>query len=190
MSFSPPHWYYTQKVIHPTEEVDQVINKIEVQLPFDSKDLNPGGTTSYSTYETPNPDFIRPESIWNEKYGEIVQNAIYQLGLNKNYYYKYHYWAQLYKKGQQHVVHNHFKALNAVQPWDCASISMVHFIKNSSKPNFKFVNQDTGQILIPKQEEGDIIFFPSYIYHTAMPNKTNIKRFVVALNISLVLPHH
>ena len=35
----------------------------------------------------------------------------------------------------------------------------------------------------PKQDQGDLIIFPSYVWHEVLPNETNAKRFVVAGNL-------
>ena len=172
MSFCPPHWYYTEKVLHPKEEIDQVIKEFEA-IPLDNHD------NLYTTW-SPIDKFEHPERIWNEKYSEIVGNIVCQLGLYRMLFYRYHFWAQLYKNGQSHGSHNHFGPED-----DDATISVVHFIRNSNEKNFTFVNEDTNQIYKPKQEEGDIIIFPSYLYHKVTPNNSDLKRFVVALNIVL-----
>ena len=173
MTFCPPHWYYTEKVLHPKEEIDQVIKDFEA-IPLDKHD-------NLRTTWCRKDGIKHPEKIWHEKYDEIIANIVCQLGLYKMFYYSYHFWAQLYKKGQAHGTHNHFGP--NLEP--DATISLVHFIRNSNEKNFTFVNEDTNQIYKPKQEEGDIIIFPSYLYHKVTPNTSDLKRFVVALNITL-----
>ena len=175
MTFIPPYWYYTEKVVHPKPEIDYVIDVFK-------KKISVNQSKNISSYSVKN--YFPPEVIWSKRYLEIVENIVVQVGLRKSFKYRYESWGQLYTKGLEHDYHNHneFKEANE------ATISFVHFIKNGNEPNFRFINLDTDQIHIPKQEEGDILIFPSYLFHKVIPNKSDKNRFVISGNIAIINP--
>ena len=171
MTFNPPHWYYHKKVLHPKKEIDQVIKELKDFPDYETKTCQ---TTFYLGGNK------RPENIWQQKYNEICKNIVQQLGLYNQFYYKYQLWSQLYEKGQSFFCHNHFDpSYRSYQ----ASLSIIHFLKNTNERNLIFINKDTDEIYKPKQEEGDILIFPSYLYHGVTPNTSDSGRFVVAFNI-------
>ena len=172
MTFIPPYWYYTEKVMHPKEELDHAIKIFERKIPVN----NDANHSSYGLKR-----FTPPEVMWWQVYQNIVENIVVQSGLRKSYSYDYECWGQLYTKGLHHPTHNHNTFTEAGE----STISFVHFLRNSNEPNFRFVNRDTDQIHIPKQEEGDILIFPSYVFHKVIPNSSDKKRFVVAGNIAI-----
>ena len=67
-------------------------------------------------------------------------------------------------------------------------IKSINMIKRHTKPtkenNFVFLDNDGKEHGLPEQNEGDLIFFPSYIWHSAKPLKSG-RRFVVAGNIEI-----
>ena len=170
MTYNPPYWYYG-KVDFPQNEIDQVIDS------FKGSSKNSGN--NYSSYY----DNFTNISVWNDNYHNIVQDIVIQQGLYTYFKYVYEYWGQLYTKGCEHDWHNHYRcgANEAV-------LSFVHWIKNSNEPNFRFINLDTKESHIPKQEEGDLIVFPSWVFHRVTPNDSDKKRFVIAGNIKLINP--
>ena len=86
------------------------------------------------------------------------------------------YWVQIYddKAAGGHPTHDHWIP-------DCI-ISFVHFIKVPKQNCFYF---KADEKMYPKQEEGDIIFFPSWATHGVDPVINCNDRIVLAGNISI-----
>ena len=119
----------------------------------------------------------RPDKIWSRRYSKIMENLIKQLGVFTTTQYVYEYWSQLYFKEGLHDVHHHQERA------DYSAISWVHFLRTPQEKCFVFLDQD-GQKYIPEdQHDGDLIFFPSYLWHEVLPPRNNNKRLVVAGNL-------
>jgi len=159
--FHPPHWHH-KNIKFPKEEIDIVISKLK-QVPTLPK------TNCFTSFHLNN---IHPESIWYENYSKILENILSDIGIGN---YKYYYWSQLYIDGSSHGVHNHF-------PGD--DLSFVHFIQVPNEPLFRFTNT-IGDYYIPHQFEGDIICFPSWVWHEVIVNKSNTERLIVSGNINI-----
>tara|TARA_B100000902_G_scaffold287494_1_gene273673 strand:- start:546 stop:1148 length:603 start_codon:yes stop_codon:yes gene_type:complete len=86
------------------------------------------------------------------------------------------YWVQLYddKAAGGHPIHDHWSP-------DCM-ISFVHFIKVPKQNCFYF---KADEKMYPKQDEGDIIFFPSWASHGVDPVVDFDDRIVLAGNVSV-----
>ena len=94
------------------------------------------------------------------------------------------YWVQIYDEqaGGGHPVHDHWTP-------DCM-ISFVHFIKVPKQNCFYF---QAEKKIYPKQDEGDIIFFPSWASHGVDPvvlpfplsNHLSRDRIVLAGNVNV-----
>ena len=92
--------------------------------------------------------------------------------------YSYDYWSQYYRKNIGHHCHHHARGdINAF-----GQLSWVHFLRPTKDKPFVFLDR-TGNTYTPKQDKGDLIIFPSYVWHEVLPNETNAKRFVVAGNL-------
>ena len=95
-----------------------------------------------------------------------------------NSFYTCTYWIQVYNKDAIHPIHTHFTM------GDNTIISWVHFLKIPDTPCFRFT--DGENYLVPEQQEGDIIVYPSYIRHEVISHQEDFNRIVVAGNINLV----
>ena len=86
------------------------------------------------------------------------------------------YWVQIYDEqaGGGHPVHDHWTP-------DCM-ISFVHFVKVPKQNCFYFQAEEK---IYPKQDEGDIIFFPSWASHGVDPVVECNDRIVLAGNVSV-----
>ena len=84
------------------------------------------------------------------------------------------YWVQIYDEqaGGGHPVHDHWTP-------DCM-ISFVHFVKVPKQNCFYFQAQER---IYPKQDQGDIIFFPSWASHGVDPVIECKDRIVLAGNV-------
>ena len=52
-------------------------------------------------------------------------------------------------------------------------MSWVHFLDVPKQKYFRFLDND-GNFLVPnEQSSGDIIVFPSWVWHEVLPNKSN-----------------
>ena len=162
--FIPPHWHH-KNIKFPKKEIDIVSSKLK-QIPIPLK--NNCFTTFYQ-------DTLRPESIWYENYSEILEDILSSIGIHQNGKYDYYYWSQLYVDGSSHGVHNHVPN---------SDISFVHFIQVPEEPLFRFTNT-VGDYYIPHQFEGDILCFPSWVWHEVIANKSNTERLIVSGNITI-----
>ncbi len=91
-------------------------------------------------------------------------------------------WFQKYVKGCFHSPHNH-------GPIGYSSVCFIEYDKNEHMPTrfiLPFNNIMTGEIneYYPKNlDEGTIIFFPSFLNHYVLPNKSNKLRIILSMNI-------
>ena len=86
------------------------------------------------------------------------------------------FWIQVYNKLSYHPIHDHFDCCNDTV------LSFVHFLKPVENC-FEFT--DERQSLVPPQQEGDLIVFPSYVTHRVKQHNSNVNRIVVAGNIKI-----
>ena len=161
--FTPPHWNH-ENIKLPMEEVDTVISKFKESIPL-----------RHNNYSSFYKGSTHPESIWSPTYKQIVDDLLSNVGVYQTSKFYSYFWAQLYLDNSLHTVHNHFYG---------AHLSFVHFIKVTDKPLFRFTNRQ-GDFYIPKQNEGDFICFPSWVWHEVIANESNQERFVVAGNITI-----
>ena len=166
--FNPPHWFY-ENTQFPTKEVDQVNSQIK-RIARKPHDGEPMLTTFFFDHNK------RPDNIWIPKYENIIKGMVKDMGLYSTSKYQYEFWSQYYNKDASHHCHHH-----AGPDPIYGSCSWVHFIRTTGAKEFVFSNKE-GDYYTPKQDEGDIIIFPSYLWHQVMPKKTNSERFVVAGN--------
>lgn len=164
--FVPPHWN-PNNVKFPDKDIDEMIGLF--------KEIVPKQNHNYSSFWNK----CNPEVKWLPRYKEIIKDVLDHIGVHRYSEYTFNYWGQLYLNDDLHGVHHHFH--EAVD--DKVDLSFVHFVR-VDKPLFRFVNRK-GDYYIPKQEEGDLLWFPSWVWHEVIPNKSDKERFIVAGNISI-----
>ena len=89
-------------------------------------------------------------------------------------------WGQLSKKGVPCYIkeHNHYKHPKQMLSW-------VHFVKVQEQKCFYFCKN--GEKSYPvHQKSGDLMVFPSYLYHGVDERKNLDERFVIVGNIILI----
>ena len=170
MNFRPPYWYH-DNIKFNQEELKQLESEVKLL-----------GSEKYSESKTHLTTYFlsekeRPEKIFNKTYNSIVEDITKKIGIYHRIRYTYTYWAQLYEKGMTHSAHHHALV---------SAISWVHFINVPKQKCFRFTDT-VGNTLVPKeQKNGDIICFPSWLWHEVLPNKeAGNTRIVVAGNITI-----
>ena len=123
---------------------------------------------------------FRPDRFLNYYYKDIIDDITKKIGIYHLSKYDYFFWSQLYQINGYHGPHNHAGGkgvdLNA-------HISWVHFLDVPDQKCFRFTDTK-GNILIPdEQSSGDIICFPSWVWHEVVPLETDYLRLVTAGNI-------
>lgn len=98
-------------------------------------------------------------------------------------------WINVYKKNHFQEYHNHC-------PSDFSAIHFVQFDEEHAGPIFKDPNEalstynsymrfkNSIEYQVPV-EEGDIIFFPSFLEHKVPKNKTDSKRITISFNLNM-----
>ena len=160
--FVPPHWYHNN-IKFSDKDINEMIGLF--------KEIVPKLNSNYSSFW----HRCNPEVKWLPRYEKIIKDVLDNMGVEKYSNYTFMYWAQLYLNDCLHGVHHHFH--------EDVDISFVHFVR-VDKPLFRFVNRK-GDYYIPKQEEGDLLWFPSWVWHEVIPNKSNKERFIIAGNINI-----
>ncbi len=177
--FKPLYWYHGN-VKFPDTEVEKIISDLtklgdHIKSVLE-KSINAGyfRESSISSYYL---DFKeRPDQVWQPRYNEIVEEITKSIGIQSSTTYQWGFWTQLYFANDYHAAHTHHNGRDA--------ISFVHFIEPTKENNFVFLDNDGNEHVIPEQNEGDIICFPSYIWHKVKPLKSG-RRFAVAGNIEI-----
>lgn len=129
-------------------------------------------------------------------YSDVIWDFLNEINSNKNSVPKYEIskiWYNMYENETYQEKHDHFPH----------HFSMIHYLKFNSKkhPGTKFFNPYQSSLLLHQSqissrmnqeflefndiEEGDIIFFPSYVPHLVKPNMSDEKRITISLNIDL-----
>ena len=89
-------------------------------------------------------------------------------------------WFQKYYENQFHSPHNH----GAI---GYSSVLYINFDKKTHKGTRflpPFNDPDGNHIeFAPDVDEGSFIFFPSYLYHYTLPNKSDTIRIIMSMNI-------
>ena len=168
MRFKPPYWYHDN-----VEFSDDEIQKLKIEL----SSLKSGNHLYYSSFFMKENE--RPDKVHNNRYCKIVEDILKNLGLYYTTACSYTYWSQLYKKGMTHRPHHHAHT----DPEKGANISWVHFLDVPEQKCFRFTDKKGNTLVPDEQNNGDIICFPSWIWHEVVPNETDKQRLVVAGNI-------
>tara|TARA_B100000902_G_C27170440_1_gene843538 strand:- start:456 stop:1034 length:579 start_codon:yes stop_codon:yes gene_type:complete len=91
-------------------------------------------------------------------------------------------WCQKYSKGNSHGIHNHgsigFSGIFYAQ------LTKKHKATRFILPFCDFTN---GNVLdhYPDVQEGDVLFFPSFLLHGADPSSVDEKRIIFSFNIEI-----
>ena len=115
-------------------------------------------------------DFLH--NFYKERVDEIAKDQFF---FNTSLIY-FDFWIQVYNKLSNHPIHDHFGC------GDNVVISFVHFLR---PVDICFEFTDERQSLVPQQQEGDLIVFPSYVTHRVKQHDSNENRIVVAGNIKI-----
>ena len=128
----------------------------------------------YTTYNTDNKHL----SFFKDFYQNIVDEIAKQQTFYNYSEISYEFWVQMYTSTGKHPAHTHFGVNNN------NIVSWVHFLKMPNVNCFRFT--DGTNYLIPQQNEGDLLVFPSYCRHQVIQHNTDSNRIVVAGNIKLL----
>ena len=175
--FKPVYWYHGN-VKFPEAEVKQVISELrKIGREFI---VRGEAVTSYhySLHQ-------RPDKIWNKNYAEICKEITKNAGIYSTCRYDYQYWSQLYTTNNTHPPHHPYNDSYERGRLDIRSdISFVHIIQPQEKA-FKYIDNEGNYHTLLHQEPGDIICFPSWVWHWVAPVQSP-ERFCVAGNIELL----
>ena len=172
--FKPPYWYHDNIQIpnHELNKIKSIINNapIEELLDPDKKYL-----TTYFYLE-------KIDTFFDNFYDKLSVEIMKSIGLFNNTIYGVDYWSQFYRKGMTHRSHHHASTI----PEEGADISWVHFIDVPDQKCFRFTDTKNNFLIPEEQLNGDIICFPSWLWHEVIPNETNEDRLVIAGNITIL----
>ena len=181
MNFKPPYWYH-DNIKFSDDDLDKFKTEfINLRHLFAHDDSLKEQLSSYFV-----DDILRPEKRFNNYYSKIIEDIMKNVGLYRKVRYEYTYWSQLYFKNSKHYPHSHAHKINDVERRREEQIlSWVHFIEVPEKKCFRFVD-NYGNFLVPDEQlNGDLIVFPSWVWHEVLPNKSDIERIVIAGNIAV-----
>lgn len=166
--FRPPYWSHDNIKIP-----DSIINTLKLRL--SNVELIDNHKSSYWM----NREYAekRPDEFLNERYDIIVEDIVKNVGVFNESTYAYTYWTQLYDHGNNIGPHNH------VDKKCPADISWVHFLDVPDQKCFRFTDTQGNTLVPDNQSNGDIICFPSWLWHETIP--TDEQRLIVSGNISL-----
>ena len=174
--FKPPFWFH-DNVKFSDDDIKKLKNSL-LEDQYKNKSV-----LEHKTSFNHHPDF-RPDRFLNKYYKDIVDDITKKVGIYHLSKYDYFFWSQLYQINGYHGPHNHTGKKG--EDFD-AHISWVHFLDVPEQKCFRFTDTK-GNVLVPEeQSSGDIIVFPSWVWHEVIPNKSNEERIVIAGNIAVTL---
>ena len=89
-------------------------------------------------------------------------------------------WFQKYYENQFHSPHNH----GAIGYSAVLYINFDKRIHEGTRFLAPFNDPDGNHIeFVPDVDEGSLIFFPSYLYHYTLPNKSDTIRIIMSMNL-------
>jgi len=149
-----------------------------------------------------NSSFFEKSILYNERlvgYETILENEIkkHMNKINEKLEYVIERpWYNVYKKGNFQEPHTHLGTSNGV------ALSCVYCIKESDaelyffNPQYNvhklsgirsiFNSDNYKEHFIPDMKEGNLIIFPSYLYHGVSPQKHDTERITIAVNIRVI----
>ena len=174
MSYKPPYWYHDN-----IEFCYKEIKRLKFELDAIGSEKYAKNKEHISTYFL--SENQRPDKSYNNIYALIVEDITKNVGIFYKTKYQYTYWSQLYDKNMTHKPHHHAHVDRKMG----SEISWVHFLDVPEQKCFRFTDTK-GNIFVPdEQKRGDIICFPSWLWHEVLPNETDERRIVVSGNITI-----
>ena len=116
-----------------------------------------------------------------EVYKKIVEDITKSVGIFYKTTYDVSFWTQLYDEEMTHNPHHHALIHS---DWESV-ISWVHFLDVPEQKCFRFTDTKGNTLVPDEQNNGDIICFPSWVWHEVLPNETNKRRVVISGNIKV-----
>ena len=173
MNFKPPYWYHDNVKFSEND-----LKELKFDIDFIGSQKYARDNLHISTYFLDTNQ--RPENKYIDLYSTIVRNIVENVGVYDKVKYDCTFWTQLYEKGMEHRPHHHAHEDKKMG----SDISWVHFLDVPKQKCFRFTDTK-GNILIPnEQNNGDIICFPSWVWHEVIPNQTSVRRVVISGNIT------
>ena len=170
--FKPPYWYH-DNIKFSDEDINKLKNSL-LEEQYNNKNI-----IEHKTSYNHDPSF-RPDRFLNKYYKNIIDDITKKVGIYHLSKYDYFFWSQLYQINGYHGPHNHTGEKGVDFN---ADISWVHFLDVPEQKCFRFTDTK-GNILVPdEQSSGDIICFPSWVWHEVVPLETDYLRLVTAGNI-------
>ena len=174
MNYKPPYWYHSN-IKFSSEELDKLKFEIDT-IGSEKQSKDKKHVTTF--FLSPNQ---KPEDKYKNIYSSIVEDITKNVGIYYKTKYLFSYWLQLYDKNMMHRAHHHADVDDNLD----TIISWVHFIDVPKQKLFRFTDT-TGNFFVPEeQNQGDIICFPSWVWHEVLPNNSNERRVVLAGNITV-----
>ena len=172
------------------EELKKFILNLKNKKKDGIKKSNQGG------WHSPNFDLKNDKSVLNfiSVFEVYVKNVVDEIG------WKYDsdrvkieaMWSIINKKGSFNIQHNHpnaflSSAYYVKYPKDSGNIKF--FDPREQKiiryPKIKNYNEMSAQIVEITPKEGDLLIFPSYLYHAVNENLSNEDRIIISFNVDI-----
>ena len=157
-NFKPPYWYH-DNIKFSDDEINNLKNYLLRE-------------------KNKNTDFL------DIVYKNIVDDITKKVGVHHLSRYDYTYWLQLYQVNDYHGPHNHAGEKGVTFKDFDSHISWVHFLDTPKQKCFRFTDTKGNTLVPDEQSSGDIICFPSWVWHEVTPLETDYLRLVTAGNIS------
>ena len=190
--FPVPIFHYKMKNF---KEINQeLLNYI---LELQKKDKIGNNRSNRGGWHSPNFDLVNegPPINFINKFKDFLKNIItnefgWEYFPNKQRIVAM--WAIINKKNSYNVMHNHqncylSSAYYVKKPKNSGDITF--FDPNEAK-TYRFPEKERNtnystQTITIKPEEGDLLIFPSYLYHAVEINSSNEDRVVISFNIDI-----
>lgn len=114
-------------------------------------------------------------------YSGKVQDFMNRVNLFNNGKYSWNCWWQMYDPtvvNSKHPRHDHYASGENVE------FSFVHFLQTNGDKCFRFIGDYNEGYDYADEQDGDLIFFPSWAAHEVLPAKSGV-RAVISGNIMI-----
>ncbi len=190
--FPVPIFHY--KIENYKEINKELINYI---LRLKKKDKIGNNRSNIGGWHSPNFDLVKEETPINfiNKFKDFLKNIIinefgWEYLPNKQRIVAM--WAIINKKNSFNIMHNHQNCYLSAsyyvkKPERSGDIS---FFDPVEPKTYRYPEKEKGtfhsnQVVTLRPEEGDLLIFPSYLYHSVEPNLSDEDRIVISFNIDL-----
>jgi len=190
--FPVPIFHY--KIENYKEINKELINYI---LRLKKKDKIGNNRSNIGGWHSPNFDLVKEETPINfiNKFKDFLKNIIinefgWEYLPNKQRIVAM--WAIINKKNSFNIMHNHQNcylsaAYYVKKPERSGDIS---FFDPVEPKTYRYPEKEKGtfhsnQVVTLRPEEGNLLIFPSYLYHSVEPNLSDEDRIVISFNIDL-----